>query len=96
MPSAISLQARILHLNRNYQTNSNLDDNFDIRLSQKLSEFDYLDLPIIEKTVKGIKTYFFKVNRVNRVEYAQYLFNDLKSCELLGKQPTKERGKIKR
>lgn len=84
MPSAISLQARILRLNRNYETNSNLDDNFDIRLSQKLAEFEYLDLAIVEKVVKGIKTYFFKINRVNRVEYTQRLFNDLKACELLG------------
>lgn len=91
MLSAISLQARILRLNRIYQTGSNPDDNFDIRLSQKLSEFDYLDLATVEKVVKGIKTYFFKINRVNRVEYTQRLFNDLKACELLGEKPKKER-----
>lgn len=89
MPSTISLQARILRLNRNYETNSNLDDNFDIRLSQKLAEFEYLDLAIVEKVVNHIKTYFFRGVKVNRNEYARQLFNDLKACELLGEQPKK-------
>lgn len=95
MTSAISLQARILRVNHVYQSyfESGFDDNFDIRLSQRLAEFECLDLPTIKKTVKGIKTNFFRVHKVNRERYAQHLFDDLKACELLG-EPIKERGKI--
>lgn len=98
MPSAISLQARILRLNRIFLSRfeSGFDDNFDIRLSQKLSEFDLLDLPTIKKVVKNIKTNFFRVHRVNREQYTQRLHDDLKACELLGEKPKKEKGKVKR
>jgi hypothetical protein len=75
---------------------SGFDDNFDIRLSQKLAEFDYLDLSTIKKVVKNIKTNFFRVHKVNREQYAQRLFDDLRACELPGEQPKKEKGKVKR
>jgi len=98
MPNAISLQARILWVNHIYQSHfeSGFDDNFDIRLSQKLAEFEYLDLPTIKKVVKNIKTNFFRVHKVNREQYAQRLFDDLRACELLGVPPKKEKGKVKR
>lgn len=92
MTRSISIQHRIGEINyHHFNVRPGLGDNFCIRLAHRLAEAGDLNLAKIKKASNSIDTVFFKNQHggknINRDEYAQVLYDDLKRCELLNAPP---------